>query len=434
MSVDEEFCKYLKSGSFEGFMSAWKKQYERLGHLGGTIHVPLDDESRIQIGELLGKDYHGQSHVRIAWSQLKKAILQTKYDEADFTQVLKLYFKENIISKKSREELRRSFIQEELRKMLETYADTKAGEWLKAVLEEQDVVYMRMGQEIEKRCSVFNRELNYVMKAINELPMWYSKKESMAIFSSNISGDPHAFDSGNFMFYLLMQALCFLLKEENRKLSKIDENIILYKAGLYRDSINNFCVLAHINAYQKEDKIHYGWKGFYDNYEVLSVNVENLQHVERIDATSCKVVVVIENPSVFQALVETAKESALENIGFVCTGGQLNYSAYVLLDMIYESKISMYYCGDMDPEGLLIADKLKKRYRNALTLWHYSSDDYFKSVSDNCLSKRRIVMMEQIENKELKEIADCLTDGTIGYQENLLEVYKKDLMSMVHEA
>lgn len=57
----------------------------------------------------------------------------------------------------------------------------------------------------------------------------------------------------------------------------------------------------------------------------------------------------------------TAVYKILEKIIIVCTYGQINLAWLVLLDLINQSIQTIYYSGDCDPEGILIADKLKNR-------------------------------------------------------------------------
>lgn len=49
-----------------------------------------------------------------------------------------------------------------------------------------------------------------------------------------------------------------------------------------------------------------------------------------------------------------------------------------------------WYAGDFDPEGLLIAQRLKLRYKKQLELWKYHVDLYEKYLSEVELSDRRI--------------------------------------------
>ena len=207
----------------------------------------------------------------------------------------------------------------------------------------------------------------------------------------------------------------------------MERNAILMQAGLYRDSISNFCMLAHINAWIDEERHHPGWQGFYDHYEIWNVNMQNLQHITKLDTVSCKHVFVIENPSVFQLLVEHVQKTQQHTIGLICTNGQLNFCGYQLLDMVHEANMIMYYCGDMDPEGLLIADKLKQRYQTNFILWHYQMSDYEQAKSDKYADRKRLSMIDKLQAEQLQRIGKQLWKQPIGYQENIIKLYLQDI-------
>ena len=42
----------------------------------------------------------------------------------------------------------------------------------------------------------------------------------------------------------------------------------------------------------------------------------------------------------------------------MCTYGQVRLSGIILLNLLIESGLKIYYSGDLDPEGIQIADKL----------------------------------------------------------------------------
>ena len=89
--MNEEFCQYLSDNEFSEFMQLWKKQYEKYGTCKGSIDLVLDDSNRECISGLMGKDYYGVDCVHITFRQLQKAILNTKYENCNFNEVLKMY-------------------------------------------------------------------------------------------------------------------------------------------------------------------------------------------------------------------------------------------------------------------------------------------------------------------------------------------------------
>lgn len=426
MSIEMEFCTYLKAHDFHSFMMAWKQQFERLGRFGGSIDIPLNEQNRECLSGFLGMDYYQKKQAHITWTNVQKAITQSRYEGADFEQVLKLYFQVELISKKGQKERQERQIQDFLKTCIEPFTHTIAMKWYTYVMDEKDAVYIRIRQEL-KQPDNFQKQFTWVMNAVNQLPMWHHKQANIAVFSSQITGDPHAFDQGTFTFYLLFHALCFYVHADYKAITGMERNAILMQAGLYRDSISNFCMLAHINAWIDEERHHPGWQGFYHNYEIWNVNMQNLQHIKSLDAASCKHVFVIENPSVFQLLVEHVQKKKQHAIGFICTNGQLNFCGYQLLDMVHEANMMMYYCGDMDPEGLLIADKLKQRYQTNFSLWHYQMSDYEQAKSDKYADNKRLSMIDKLQDEQLQRIGKQLRNQPIGYQENLIKLYLQDI-------
>ena len=100
----------------------------------------------------------------------------------------------------------------------------------------------------------------------------------------------------------------------------------------------------------------------------------------------------------------------------------------MLLDKLQKSGCQLYYAGDYDPEGLLIADKLKKKYPQ-LHLWCYKIEylDFIAKQQKN-ISSKRIQLLQHIEDKKLQEIAHHILEiSAFGYLEGLVSVYIKNI-------
>ena len=388
--MNEEFCQYLSDNEFSEFMQLWKKQYEKYGTCKGSIDLVLDDSNRECISGLMGKDYYGVDCVHITFRQLQKAILNTKYENCDFNEVLKMYFNEDVLTNKHRQEQEQLRVQNIFKHFFKQ--EGKSQQWIYNTYTNRDSVYIRIVQaskENEQKCI---NTVCVVMKALNHLPMWENKKENISIFASYHTKNPHAFDKNTFAYYLMMHGIVYFLKVDFPK-TNLEQNEILYRAGLYQDGISNYCSVARLQAFNENNQPHLGWAGFYDSYEALNVNMDNLLHIHFI--TCCDRAYIVENPSVFQALLKKIKKEKIKKIGLVCTNGQLNYSAYLLLDILVNSNIEIYYSGDMDPEGLLIADKIKQRYPS-IKLWCYDVSQYEISKSKEQATDQRMHMLSLI--------------------------------------
>ena len=421
--MNEEFCQYLSDNEFSEFMQLWKKQYEKYGICKGSIDLVLDDSNRECISGLMGKDYYGVDCVHITFRQLQKAILNTKYENCDFNEVLKMYFNQDVFTNEYRQEQEQLRVQNIFKHFFKQ--EGKSQQWIYNTYTNRDSAYIRIVQaskENEQKCI---NTVCVVMKALNHLPMWENKKENISIFASYHTKNPHAFDKNTFAYYLMMHGIVYFLKVDFPK-TNLEQNEILYRAGLYQDGISNYCSIARLQALNENNQPHLGWAGFYDSYEALNVNMDNLLHIHFI--TCCDRAYIVENPSVFQALLKKIKKEKIKKIGLVCTNGQLNYSAYLLLDILVNSNIEIYYSGDMDPEGLLIADKIKQRYPS-IKLWCYDVSQYEISKSKEQATDQRMHMLDALKDETLIRIGKCISENKnrVGYQENMIEEYHKTL-------
>lgn len=427
MNDHEELLKYFQDDHFQEFMKLWKKQVERNGKISGKIDIPLNDENRECISSFMGKNYHRQSHAIISASQLKRVIRESKFKDADMNVVIRLYFKEDILTRKDRKQLFQDQVDENLSVLLKTFKGTKAESWLSYSIQEKDKAYLMMCKEIKQHPTKFHTSCTYVMRALNQLPIWNGKKQLLALFASQIMGDPHGFDATSVERTWLEYGICFFQSLTTRPTSLIERNLLLASVGLYLGDVNNYCMIAHINAFTNDQK-HPAWNAFYEQFEIWNVNMLNLANITAIDPHSCQSVYIIENPSVFQSLVQFSIAHNLSSFGFVCTNGAVNSCGYLLLELIQTAHIQMYYSGDFDPEGLLIADRLIKRFPESLRLWRYDEASFFAAQSLIHPSKQRVSMLDNLENSQLKHMGTLIKESMIlGYQENILHLYQEDL-------
>ena len=77
---------------------------------------------------------------------------------------------------------------------------------------------------------------------------------------------------------------------------------------------------------------------------------------------------------------------------------------------------------DLDPEGILIAQKLSRYYKGEFHYWHMETEDYEKCKSEEVISPKRMKILERITDGRLKPVVDRIEEyGPAGYQEMLVE-------------
>lgn len=94
----------------------------------------------------------------------------------------------------------------------------------------------------------------------------------------------------------------------------------------------------------------------------------------------------------------------------------------IQMDLFAKSGIRVYYAGDLDPEGILIAQKLSQYYKGEFHYWHMETSDYEKCRSEEVISPKRMKILERITDGRLKPVVDRIEEyGTAVYQEMLVE-------------
>src|SRR5699024_2650155 len=108
--------------------------------------------------------------------------------------------------------------------------------------------------------------------------------------------------------------------------------------------------------------------------------------------------------------------------------GQFKIATLKFLDAFVEGGGVIYYSGDFDPEGVLMAFKLKKRYGDRLRYWHYDVEAYHKALSHLPISDRRLRQLNMVADPALTPLIDGLKKiRRSGYQEKLLSDIVQDL-------
>ena len=186
-------------------------------------------------------------------------------------------------------------------------------------------------------------------------------------------------------------------------------------AGILIDDISNYAILYQVRAMKKDRSEHQGMLGFFSEKNMVQVPLNIISEWESIECIDYEIYVV-ENPSVFAAI---CKEKSC-----MCMNGQPRLASILVLDLLAKSNVKVYYSGDLDPEGLLIAQKLRQYYRGDFVYWHMKLEDYRKGISQEYISDKRKKILERIKDEELLPVAEAIVEyGTAAYQENILEMF-----------
>ena len=177
------------------------------------------------------------------------------------------------------------------------------------------------------------------------------------------------------------------------------------------DDISNYALLYNVHAIKKDGSLHKGIEGFYEEKNIVQVPLNVIAEWEKIECINNEIFVV-ENPSVFAMI---CKDKSC-----MCMNGQPRLAALMVIELLAKSETTIYYSGDLDPEGLLIAQKLSRFYGGIFIYWHMTVDDYEECKSNEILSEKRLKMLENITDVQLMDVMDAIRKcGRDGYQENI---------------
>lgn len=422
--IVRECAAYFKNTSgFKRILEKIKEKYESLGSIGGTIVLSnLKKEEQEALTGFFRKDYYSNKSASIKVENFIKALDSTKFSGVSFEKVLNAYFGKRLLSKKEQKSIYEAEKEKYFHEIKENFRESRGERWLSFIFEKKENAYKIIVQKYDDNKEQLKAELIAVCTGYNNLSFDVNNTTRLALFASNITKNPHSFDENTYCGKLLVYAICYELNI-NYPSNAEELNEALYKAGIIKDEVSNFTLCSGLIAYIGE-KEHKGWKGFYEANEPLQVSLWNISKLSKIVSPRNKVF-VFENPTVFSEVLYKVLELSPS---LVCTFGNFKLASLILLDKLYESGALIYYCGDFDPEGIIMAEKLKKRYKQSLVLWRYESKDYLTIKSGIKLSESRLKKLDNIESTELKAIAQLIKlHKSAGYQEMMTEKYVDDI-------
>lgn len=450
MLMDEklqaECLRYFRERPVFGkLLRGFREKYLSYGRFAGTVTLKnLKESEREDLEGFLLRNYHGKKSASVSAERFEKALSGSRFTGISGKDVLELYFREPVEGRKEqrqREDRQWTALLDRAKKE----AGALSARWIDEISEIQSSGFMpylkRRDREAGGNLDEAERLLMLGVQILDALPVGKAPDPSgmsaryLAVFAAEIAGNPHAFDAGTKDGkYLEMLVEWYVRRTEveagangehggknslDRAFPAFRKQRLFLKAGILSDDVSNYALAAGIRACDRRGKLHAGMEGFLEEGEPVQIP---LSVIAGWKSASCpgKRMYIVENPSVYAVLCGKWDRKC----GLMCMNGQPRFSSLLLLDLLAQSGTEVWYAGDIDPEGLLIAQRLKRYYQGEFHYWHMSADDYEMCMSAEEISQRRQKMLEKVEDPELKGTAEALKkSGKAGYQENMLGVY-----------
>ena len=399
-------------------LKGFREKYSSYGRFGGKVVLQnLKSQEIDELEGFFGKNFHGQKSVTVSADRFRQALEDSRYKDVTPEYLLENFFGEPLIGKQEQKALREQKKQEILQKFLKDYEGTP--------VEEQVEYLQKIAKDSENQeLAQWNQMLRLGAEIYNHLPYRQNRNMYLAVFSAMLTGNPHAFDQGTTGGTFLYQVIQMDL--EVREIMVESSDIFpAYKrqksylmAGIMLDDISNYTMLYRVQAVKRDGSLHKGMEGFAEEHHIVQVPLAVITEWEEIRCPQ-KEIYVVENPSIFAMLC--GKDEEIEK-SYMCMNGQPRLAGLVVLDLLAKAGNRIYYAGDLDPEGLLIAQKLSRYYKGEFHYWHMEVSDYEKCRSGEEISSKRMKILERISDERLKPVVKEIEKyGTAGYQEMLID-------------
>lgn len=412
----KQLAEYFRQRpEYKRLLNGIKNKYISYGEIKGNVVINNPDKlEKDALSGLMKKDYSKNKSISINLKRLKDRIDNSKFSGAKIKDVIYEYFGQEIMSNKENKEYYEEELTEFFEEILRQNINTKVYKYIEEIINTKNILYQNWKKHYNRNKKEFKESLLNACKGINNLP---KEKTRIPVFASNITGNPHGFDKNILCGKIFIMLICYM---QNTKITQNTEKLseIYYKYNLLIDDVSNMVLCKNINGYMKCPEIiadgqksmkyieHPGLNGFAQYNEPIYLNLYNLSNIEFLNK-NCKYdkVIVMENPAVF---MEVSERCTKKDFPLVCTYGQVKLSGLILLDMLVKQKYKIFYSGDIDPEGIQIADKLKNRYNENLCFFGFDTNTYKKNVSKEDVSLNRLKKLDKIKSKDLQNVCNEL--------------------------
>lgn len=294
--------------------------------------------------------------------------------------------------------------------------------WLDQTALQKKYGYGLITSEYEKQEDAIKAIIKQVCRAVSKLQFMGDNKIRLAVLSAEITSNPHFFDKESIAGKLLINALSFI---NNCEYPRNAEDILelYYSSNIKPDDISSFTTAYGVRLYTEEG-VHPSYEAFTSGNEPYLITLLNLNKIVKADCKS-KQVFVFENQMVFSHMCESL---AGVPVSMICTSGQMKTASLMLIDLLCKSDCQLYYSGDIDPEGIKIADKVIARDPAHIIPWRLSRRDYELSISNERLDASRIKKLDKVRDSRFTEIIEALRNrNRAGYQELLIDLMLHDI-------
>jgi len=423
-----ECVSYFKDNkAYRRIFSEMRKKWRTYGSVSGFIVLENATTAERQALKLIMGRSFDNDIVKFKMSEFESALHETKYKELSLQELLEAYFNEALITNRSEQQIKaeakQSFFEtiiNELNQDKIKYEDSIR--WMEQVASQKKYGYALIIAGYEKQEDNIKQIVINICKAITYIHSIGVNKIRLAVLSAVITSNPHYFDKVNAAGKILIYALSYIKGCEYP--SNAESTLELYyMSNIKPDDISSYTTAYGISLYT-EDGLHNSYETFIEKKEPYMVTLSNLNSIVEADCQS-KQIFIFENQMVFSHMCESLEGLP---VSMICTSGQMKTASLILIDLLCKAGCMLNYSGDIDPEGIGIADRVIARDPAHIVPWRLNKEDYESSISNEKLDETRIKKLEKVQDHRFEEVIEALrVKKRAGYQELLIDKMIMDI-------
>ncbi len=430
---DINFFKERREG-FDKLFSSLLKKYKQYGaDVNGKVVLknPSSKEKEI-ISSFLGLDIRRNKTIAITFRKMEEVLKDRGFNVSDIKTLLEQYYDQPISTLKQQEKERRDKYLSFLKKVRSLSNHPYFGWYIESVEKKEDG-YRRFLKLYKQSPQVLYDYLVTIAKAVELLPL--QKDMRLSFFSSKITGDPHAFDTNQEIGKLFVDVVNIVFVktgekafEYETKAERIQE--LLLSVGILKDDITNYASFSglRISIGADEESIIYK-----EGNQIGKTFLEPLREVVKFSRVrsfwNSNEVFVVEGSGIFSTIVDEVYEKINEVPPLICTHGQFRVSAIKLLNLLVREGYTIYYAGDHDPEGILMAQQLYNRFGDSIRPWGYTKKNYQTTSSLTTIGDKELSLLKHVMHPLLLELKALVEETHVPcYQEDFTHLLVEDII------
>lgn len=415
--------KILKNDmAFIKFFELIKEKYRSLGHIGGKVNIDNFSDNELEsISGLLGISIDSLRLKKgIPLSKIEKSFDKSIFQDYSLLQLVEEVLGETILTKVEEHSIKQYKEQEFLSYLTRTMPDVTWW-WNRIGEKTADSRFIWNSYKENKKEMIEN--LKTIYHAFTSLPQ--NTFERIPLFAQRITSNPHSFDQNTTLGKLLIHCLFsnqLMYQQDTIYPKSIEDLNELYgNYNLMRDDLWSFVTCRGLLA-DTDVGEHPVWTSAAYMGTVLNVPMKELLNIRQMLPSAGNKVWVVENSSVCSTIIDQVPDAPI-----ICTHGQFRMASWKVIDLLIQSNNIIYYSGDFDPEGIVMAERLKNRYPNNVKFWRMDKNSYEIAVSNEDISSR-LKKLDVVESLELQElIVEIKSLGKAGYQEGIIDLLINDI-------